>query len=151
MRNESFAFEHGIIVQEFVNPGGYHFELVTVTKADVLLTGQRVSSDTFFLGFDWTIAVCDILYVRNAKITLVGGLRRLMLLWELNQHFMLSFMRSFFTKWTDIRTCENPGTPEDSDEQTYFFCILNRTTMMMSCSVGDSLLPKNPPKWRRGR
>ena len=45
-------------VKEFVNPGGYHFELVTVTEADVLLTGQRVSSDTFFLGFDWTIAVC---------------------------------------------------------------------------------------------
>ena len=41
-----------------MNPGGYHFELVTVTEADVLLTGQRVSSDTFFLGFDWTIAVC---------------------------------------------------------------------------------------------
>lgn len=58
MRNESFAFEHGIIVQEFVNPGGYHFELVTVTEADVLLTGQRVTADTFFLGFDWTIAVC---------------------------------------------------------------------------------------------
>ena len=33
MRNESFAYEHGIIVQEFINPGGYHFDLVTVKRS----------------------------------------------------------------------------------------------------------------------
>ena len=33
MRNESFAHEHGIIVQEFINPGGYHFDLVTVKRS----------------------------------------------------------------------------------------------------------------------
>ena len=32
LRNESFAFEHGIIVQEFINPGGYHFDLITVKR-----------------------------------------------------------------------------------------------------------------------
>merc|ERR1712131_165878 len=65
---------------------------------------------------------------------------------------MLSFTKNFFTKWTDIRMYGNPGIPEDSNEKKRIFCILDRTTMMMSCSVGDSFPPpSNPPKWRRGR
>lgn len=55
IRNESFAHEHGIIVQEFINPGGYHFDLVTVKQAKVVEQGLRNSEHTFFAGFDWTI------------------------------------------------------------------------------------------------
>jgi len=58
IRNESFAHEHGIIVQEFINPGGYHFDLVTVKQAKVVEKGARVSEHSFFAGFDWTIVVC---------------------------------------------------------------------------------------------
>ena len=35
VRNETFAYERGVIIQEFINPGGYHFELITVTEARV--------------------------------------------------------------------------------------------------------------------
>ena len=55
IRNESFAHEHGIIVQEFINPGGYHFDLVTVKQAKVVEQGLRNSEHSFFAGFDWTI------------------------------------------------------------------------------------------------
>jgi hypothetical protein len=56
-RNESFPSAF-ILLQEFINPNKIPFEVLTVREADVLPVGARVSSDTFFPGYDWTIIVC---------------------------------------------------------------------------------------------
>jgi hypothetical protein len=58
IRNETFAYERGVIIQEFINPAGFHFDLITVTRADVLAMGKREKENSFFEGFDWTIVVC---------------------------------------------------------------------------------------------
>lgn len=55
MKTSKSAF---ILLQEFVNPHKIPFEVLTVREADVLPVGARVSADTFFPGYDWTIIVC---------------------------------------------------------------------------------------------
>merc|ERR1712130_451023 len=57
-RNEILATSQRILLQEFINPANVPFEVATVDAADVLLVGDRVASDSFFPGYDWTIIVC---------------------------------------------------------------------------------------------
>ena len=57
-RNETITTYSRVLIQEFVNPDRIPFEVITVSEADVLFVGNRVPTDSFFPGYDWTIIVC---------------------------------------------------------------------------------------------
>ena len=48
-----------VTIQSVINPHGVHFELVTVTKANLFyLNHTRSIQDTWFPNFEWTICLC---------------------------------------------------------------------------------------------
>jgi uncharacterized CHY-type Zn-finger protein len=58
--NDSSLFHmHVPTIQQFRNPNGIHFDLITVTKADLYFLNETKSiQDTWFPNFYWTISLC---------------------------------------------------------------------------------------------
>ena len=59
--NDSTLFHHStpVSIQQFRNPNGHIFDLITVSKADLfLINDTRSIKDTWFSNFYWTICIC---------------------------------------------------------------------------------------------
>ncbi|XP_013787821.1 protein cereblon homolog [Limulus polyphemus] len=57
-RNDTILGVRGVLLQLFRNPAGKEFELVTVSKADVIGVTGWYEDHTWFPGYSWKIGIC---------------------------------------------------------------------------------------------
>lgn len=57
-RNDTVLGVQQCLIQLFKNPHGQHFELITVTSANIMSHGEAVEEHSWFPGYAWRIAVC---------------------------------------------------------------------------------------------
>lgn len=57
-RNDTLLGVKQCLIQLFKNPHGQHFELITVTSANVKSLGEAFEEHSWFPGYAWRVAVC---------------------------------------------------------------------------------------------
>ncbi|XP_069106674.1 protein cereblon-like [Argopecten irradians] len=79
-RNSTLGGVPEILIQQFKNPHGAHFEIITTIKADVIEDLQKYSDDTWFPNYSWWITTCPHCgqhtgwtYRINSKVTSTDG------------------------------------------------------------------------------
>ncbi|XP_027051393.1 protein cereblon-like isoform X1 [Pocillopora damicornis] len=58
-RNDTILGVKQCLIQLFKNPHGQHFELITVTSANIKSLGEAFEEHSWFPGYAWRVAVCS--------------------------------------------------------------------------------------------